>query len=124
LYIYLEYDRLAEEILKLNGANPVPIEIKTFRNIPLEHRQSLAAVGIKTIVDLLVAAKTSAARQSLSETTGIPLNQLIGIVKLAELRRMLGMRRMEELIAIAIDTFEKLSWQEPQNILVRLRKES
>jgi hypothetical protein len=124
LYVYLDNDQLAEEILKLNGENPVPIEIKTFRNVPLEYRKSLSTAGIKTIMDLLAAARTPAERQSLAETTGIPVEGLIEIVKLADMRRMLGMRRMEELIGIGIDTLEKLAQQDPQDILNRLRKES
>jgi len=121
LYKYLENEDLAEAILKLMGTNPIPIELSTFRDINLAYRKKLSEVGIVSNMDILARARTPEDRRLLAEETGIPLDDLLEIVKLSDMRRMLGMSRIKSLNSIGIDTLEKLSQSDPQEILQSLR---
>ncbi len=121
LYLYLENEKMATSILRADAQNPVPVAIKTFRNVELAYRKTLAANGIVTNLDLLLASGTEQDRARLAEQTGIPLDDLIVIIKIADLRRMVAMSRIESLIGAGFDMLYKVAQVDPGTLFEQVQ---
>lgn len=121
LYLYLGNEKMATSILRAGAQNPVPVAIKTFRNVKLAYRKTLAANGIVTNLHLLHASRTEQDRARLAEQTGIPLADLIAIIKIADLRRMIAMSRIESLTGAGFDMLYKVAQASPEMLFEQVQ---
>ena len=65
-----------------------PFKIKKFRGVKQESIKKLSAVDIQTVDDMLKAGRTKSMRKELSDRTGIPLDEILELVKLSDLSRL------------------------------------
>jgi hypothetical protein len=73
-----------QEIAKTRQA----FKLREFRGVSLEQVAKLEALGIITVEHMLAAGKMPEARKQLSNQTGIPLPDILELVKLSDLSRL------------------------------------
>lgn len=99
-----------------------PFLLKDFRDVNTENVEKLAAVGIKNVKQMLKKGKTEKGRQILSESTGIPREGILELVKLSDLARIPGVKgiRARLYYDAGVDTVEKSAEWDPEELRTML----
>jgi len=107
-----------QEISKTRKVFP----LRDFRGVKPEHITRLEAIGIGNIDQMLAAGKTSAARHSLADETGIPLNAILELVKLADISRLGAIKSVRARLYYdaGLDTPEKFAGWDPKELQAML----
>lgn len=91
-----------------------PLALKKFRGVNPEHAEKLFAVGIKDVSEMLQAGRTKDKREALSKSSGVPLDEILELVKLSDLARIPGLKNIRARLyyEAGVDSIEKLaSWK-------------
>lgn len=108
-----EYLRLLDGILRFNRFKPVPLT--KIESLAPRHLKALQALGIRDTGALLLAGRTRAARQELAGQARIPMPALEGLLRMADLMRMPGIKntRARLYLEAGIDCVAEFARQEP-----------
>lgn len=89
-----------------------------FRDIKPEYVEKLAALGIRNVRQMLEAGRTKLGRATLSEEAGLPGDVVLELVKLSDLARIPGVKRVRARLYhdAGVDTVEKLAEWEPESL--------
>jgi replicative superfamily II helicase len=95
-----------------------PFALRDFRGVDPEYVNRLASVGVKNAEQMLVFGKTQSDRQRLSEKTGMPAEAVLELVKLADLSRIEGVKRIRARLYYdaGVDTVEKMAKWNPDEL--------
>ncbi len=95
-----------------------PFALRDFRGVNPEYANRLASVGVKNAEQILAVGKTRVDRQRLSEKTGIPVEAVLELVKLADLSRIEGVKRVRARLYCdaGIDTVERIAKWNPDEL--------
>lgn len=98
------------------------LAMKDFRGVDQEYVRALAAEGIVNVEQMVAAGKTPAQRQALSRSTGVPLAAIVEYVKLSDLARIEGLRRVRARLYYdaGVDTIDKLAAWDPEELRAML----
>ena len=90
-----------------------------FQGVSQENISILENIGIVNTVKMLEMGATEQARRELVERTGIPMTEILVMVKLSDLSRISGVKSIRARLYhdAGIDTVEKLAAQVPENLL-------
>lgn len=93
-----------------------PFKLKDFRDIDLDVLARLAACGIRTANQMLLAGQTRAQRAALVKDTGLSADTILELVKLSDLARLPGVKgiRARLYYAAGVDSVEKLAGWDPE----------
>ena len=96
--------------------------MKDIQGLPAEHVERLDAIGITDVEVVLEAGRTEEKREELSRWSGLPVDEVLCFVKLADLTRILDIKglRVRLLYEAGVDTVEKVSDYDPQTLRDRL----
>jgi hypothetical protein len=99
-----------------------PLRLKDIQGAAPEHIDKLAAVEIRDVKALLEAGRTREGREALSRKSGVPLDGVLELVKLADLTRIVDIKgvRVRLLYEAGVDTVEKVSDYDPEKLRIRL----
>jgi len=98
------------------------ISLKDLVGVQRQHVDKLAALGIRTADDMLRAGQSPSRRQELSEQTGIPVNAILELVKLADLSRIFGVKGIRARLYhdAGVDSVEKMAQWDPKALRTML----
>ena len=87
-----------------------------------ENVKKLAAVGIADVEGILEAGRTKEEREELSRKSGVLLDEIVELVKLADLTRIVDIKgtRVRLLYEAGVNTVEELSRYDPEGLRERL----
>jgi hypothetical protein len=90
--------------------------LKDFFGIEKVHIENLRDIGIRNVEQMCAAGATKDARELLADRTGIPLGEILELVKLSDLARIPGVKtiRARLYFEAGIDTVEKIAALEPE----------
>jgi predicted flap endonuclease-1-like 5' DNA nuclease len=85
--------------------------LKEFLGVNHQHIQALRKEGISTSEHMLKAGRTKEGREKLAEKTGVPLSAILEMVKLADLSRIVGLKRKRARLYYdaGLDTMDKIA---------------
>lgn len=91
-------------------------KLKDFMTANQEYAKKLAKIGMKTASQILEAGKTSNEREVIARKSGVPVNEVLKFVKLANLARCPGHMKKRACLYYesGLDTFDKIAEQEPE----------
>ena len=122
------YDFISKEALKLE-ANAMIGErylslftLKDFVGINQSYIKKLSKEGIKTAKDMLYAGLNKQKRKALSKNTGIPLEDILELVKLSDQARIGGHKKVRARLyhEAGLDTIDKMAACDPEEMRKRL----
>jgi hypothetical protein len=110
--------RLVAGLLRGQRIQRKPFPLKEFRGVQPEDMARLAGVGITNVQQLLAAGQTPSARDTLSRETGVSVEKILELVKLAELARLPGVKGIRARLYhdAGIDTLEKIAICDPEDL--------
>lgn len=76
----------------MTGKRRAPFKLHEFRGVDPEAIGKLAAYGIKTVEQMLAAARTKPQRTALATATAIPEPVIVELVQLSDLARLPGVK--------------------------------
>jgi hypothetical protein len=99
-----------------------PFSLKDFRGVNPQHAGALAAVGIRNVQEMLTAGRTPEDRRALAETTGMPPEAILELVKLSDLARIPGIKRIRARLyhGAGVDTIERMAAWDPAEMRAML----
>ena len=121
LFRYLGLQNLVDVIVRLDTEVVIPAKLSLFRVAPLAHRKALEAIGVFDNLQLLELSQTPSNRQRLATQTGIPLEGLETLIKIADLRRLTGLRRVYALMEAGIDTLKDVAALAPETLFEKVQ---
>lgn len=85
--------------------------LKGFLGVNHQHTQALRKEGVFTSEHMLNAGRTEEGRRKLAEKTGVPLSAILELVKLADLSRIVGLKRKRARLYYdaGLDTMDKIA---------------
>jgi predicted flap endonuclease-1-like 5' DNA nuclease len=85
--------------------------LKEFLGVNHQHIQALRKEGILTSEHMLKAGRTEKGRRKLAEKTGVPLGSILELVKLADLSRIVGLKKKRARLYYdaGLDTLDKIA---------------
>ena len=88
-----------------------PLNLRTIQGVASEHVERLKALGITNVKQMIDAGRTETRRQELSKKTGIPLERIHDLVKIADITRISDIKGVKGrlLFEAKVDTIKKLS---------------
>jgi len=88
-----------------------PLNLRTIQGVASEHVERLKALGITNVKQMIDAGRTETRRQELSKKTGIPLERILDLVKIADITRISDIKGVKGrlLFEAKVDTIKKLS---------------
>jgi hypothetical protein len=88
-----------------------PLNLKKIQGVAFEHVVRLKSLGIINVKQMIEAGRTKTRRQELSKKTGIPLEYILDLVKLADITRISDIKGVKGklLFEAKVDTIKKLS---------------
>jgi len=91
-------------------------KLKNFLTADQESAKKLAGVGIKTASQILEVGKTVKEREMLARKSGVPIDEVLKFVKLANLARCPGHMKKRACLyyEAGLDTFDKIADQDPE----------
>jgi len=92
--------------------------IKDFLGVNHEYTQALRKVGIFMSEHMLKAGRTAEDRKNLAERTGVPLSVVLELVKLADLSRIVGLKKKRARLYYDadLDTLDKIARWNPEEM--------
>jgi hypothetical protein len=110
-------DMRQQEIAKGRGRRK-SLRLKDIQGVAAEHIEKLAAIGIADVKRVLEAGRTKEEREELSRRSGVPLDAVLELVKLADLTRIVDIKgvRVRLLYEAGVDTVEKVSRYDPEGL--------
>ena len=98
------------------------LKLKGFLGVNRQHIQTLNAKGFRTAKQILDAGRTKEDRKKLAEETGVPLDYILELVKLANLSRIPGFKKKRARLYLdaGLDTMEKIAESSPEEIRQKL----
>ncbi len=110
----LAADMRQQKIAKRRGSRK-SLRLKDIQGIAAEHVKKLTSIGISDVKGMLEAGQTKEAREDLSRRSGAPLDNVLELVKLADLTRIVDIKgvRVRLLYEAGVDTVEKVSRYAP-----------
>ena len=115
LKVYAEYtangdmEMLANE--RLGSRYAASYMLKDFLGVDPNHAKMLGMKGIRTVQQMLDAGRTKNGRKRLCAETGVPLDALVELVKLCDLARIPGLRKVRARLYLdaGLDTVEEIA---------------
>ena len=124
---------LSKEYLVILGREarslkPKVVPLREMLGVDEEYVDKLESVGITHSKDLFIRGRTKEKREKLSTATGVPIEDLLELVKLSDLARIrgLGAAFVRLFYEAGADTIETLSGWDPEKLsqaVVRLNEE-
>jgi len=98
------------------------LRLRDIHQVAAEHIEKLAAIGIVDVEDVLAAGRTKEEREALSRRSGVPLEEVLELVKLADLTRIVDIKglRVRLLYEAGVDTVEAVSRCDPGDLRERV----
>jgi len=126
LKVYAEYtanyeiEMLTNELLGSRYASQY--KLKDFLGVESEDVKKLNSKGIRTVKQMLDVGRTKSGRKILSEETGVPLDTILELVKLSDLARIPGLRKVRARLYFeaGFDTVEKIAKLDPAELMKML----
>ncbi len=117
----LATDMRQQEIAKGRGKRR-SLRLKDIPGVAAEQIEKLAAIGIADVEGVLEAGRTKEEREELSRRSGVPLDEILELVKLADLTRIVDIKgvRVRLLYEAGVDTVEKVSTYDPEGLREKL----
>ena len=117
----LANDMRQQEIAAKRGRRR-SLRLKDIRGVDAQAIEKLAALGIADVEGLLEAGRTREKREELSRRSGVPLERVLELVKLADLTRIVDIKglRVRLLYEAGVDTVEKVSQYDPEGLRERV----
>jgi len=109
LYRYLQKTDMTDAIMCACAQKSKSVELKQFSTLSLSLRNSLDRLGLRTNLDLLRAARTAADRDSLAKQTGTPVEEIVTLAQMSDLRRLLGPSRVQSLMEAGVYSVDKVA---------------
>lgn len=102
-------------ILRQQRIQRKPFQLKDFRGVDQAVTRKLAAAGIRDVKQMLEAGATPAGREAVAAETGVPLEDVVELVKLSDLARLPGVKEIRARLYhdAGVDTLEKMAQWEP-----------
>ena len=109
-------------LLRAQRIERKPFPLKDFRGVSPHRAEALAAVGIRNVEQMLRAGRTPEDRRALAEKAGIPLETILELVKLSDLARIPGIKRIRARLYhdAGVDTIEKMAAWDPSELRAML----
>lgn len=94
-------------------------KLKDFMTANQEYAKKLAKIGMKTASQILEAGKTRKEREVIARKSGVPVNEVLKFVKLANLARCPGHMKKRACLyyEAGLDTFDKIAEQDPESMI-------
>ena len=110
-----------QEITKGRGKRK-SLGLKDIPWVAAEQIEKLAAIGIADVEGVLETGRTKEEREELSRRSGMPLDEILELVKLADLTRIVDIKgvRVRLLYEAGVDTVEEVSTYDPEGLRQRL----
>lgn len=110
-----------QEITKGRGTRR-SLRLQDIPGIAAEQIEKLAAIGIVDVEGVLENGRTREEREELSRRSGVPLDQILELVKLADLTRIVDIKgvRVRLLYEAGVDTVDKVSTYDPEGLREKL----
>jgi len=125
LKVYAEYSENYELEMFTNellgSRNAAKYKLKDFHGVDPEGVEKLKLKGIRTVEQMLNSGRTKSGRKYLSQETGVPLDTILELVKLSDLARIPGLRKVRARLYFdaGLDTVEKIAkWDSMELILM------
>ena len=92
--------------------------LKDFLGVNHQHTQALRREGVFTSEHMLKVGRTAEGREKLAEKTGVPLSAILELVKLADLSRIVGLKRKRARLYYdaGLDTMDKIAEWDPKEV--------
>jgi hypothetical protein len=92
--------------------------LKDFMGVSHQHTQALRKEGIFTSEHMLKAGRTVEDRKVLAQKTGVPLSAVLELVKLADMSRIVGLKRKRARLYYdaGLDTLDKIAKSDPEKM--------
>lgn len=123
-FAFIENDDLRElaGLLRAQRIKRTPFPLKDFRGVDPEQAATLTEAGIRNVKQMLKAGRTPDARQKLANETGVPLEAIVELVKLSDLARIPGIKRIRARLYhdAGVDTLEKMAQWDPAELRAML----
>jgi hypothetical protein len=93
--------------------------LKDFMTANQEYASRLTKIGIKTASQMLEAGKTVKEREEIARKSGVPVDEVLKFVKLANLARCPGHMKKRACLyyEAGLDTFDKIAKQNPEEMV-------
>jgi predicted flap endonuclease-1-like 5' DNA nuclease len=111
-YSFTSNDLMSCAVNELLGSNYMKeYNLKEFLGVNHQHIQALRKEGILTSEHMLKAGRTEKGRRKLAEKTGVPLGSILELVKLADLSRIVGLKKKRARLYYdaGLDTLDKIA---------------
>ncbi|MGD8245148.1 MAG: DUF4332 domain-containing protein [Anaerolineae bacterium] len=117
-YVPNEEMRQLAGVLREERIERRPFALKDFRGVDPETVEKLGAAGIRNVKQMLEAARTRAGRAGLAEETGLPVEVILELVKLAGLARIPGIKGIRARLYhdAGVDTIDKMAAWDPEDL--------
>ncbi len=94
-------------------------KLKDFMTANKEYAGKLAEIGIRTASQVLEAGKTRKEREEIAQMSGVPVDEVLKFVKLANLARSPGHMKKRACLyyEAGLDDFDKISKQDPEKMV-------
>jgi len=118
-YGYKQNDVMFCALNELLGIQSMKIlKLKDFLEVNRQHVHALKAKSVITAEQMLDAGRTREGREKLAEKTGVPLDYILELVKLANLSRIPGLKKKRARLYhdAGLDTMEKIAKSDPEEI--------
>ncbi|UCF58483.1 MAG: DUF4332 domain-containing protein [Candidatus Bathyarchaeota archaeon] len=118
-YGYKQNDVMFCALNELLGIQSMKVlKLKDFLGVNRQHVQALKAKGVVTAEQMLDTGLTREGREKLAEKTGVPLDYILELVKLANLSRIPGLKRKRARLYhdAGLDRIEKIAKSDPEEM--------
>lgn len=111
-YSFTSNDLMSCAVNESLGSNYVKeYNLKEFLGVNHQYTQALRKEGVITSEHMLRAGRTKEGREKLAGKTGVPLSSILELVKLADLSRIVGLKRKRARLYYdaGLDTLDKIA---------------
>jgi len=111
-YSYASNDLMFCAVNELMGSNYMKeYNLKDFLGVNHQHTQALRKEGVFTSEHMLKTGRTEQGRKKLAEKTRVPLGAVLEMVKLADLSRIVGLKKKRARLYYdaGLDTLDKIA---------------
>ncbi len=122
-YDYRQNEAMSCALNELLGVQSMKkLRLKDFLGVNQQHVQALNGKGLRTAQQMLDAGQTKESRKKLAEETGVPLDYILELVKLANLSRIPGLKKKRARLYLdaGLDTMERIAESSPEEIRKKL----